>query len=120
MPVSVNESIGFVNGPNKLGRNINDKIRMTPIIKPQNMNGAAMRGRRLPRNDLMSQTRPSDNAPDSIKNMSTPILLAPRKQFILIMQEYHNFCKVVDELQVGYTIFLLTFKLLFSYNDYYG
>lgn len=83
MPVSVNESIGFVNGPNKLGRNINDKIRMTPIIKPQNMNGAAMRGRRLPRNDLMSQTRPNDNAPDSIKNMSTPILLAPRKQFIV-------------------------------------
>ena len=31
------------------------------------------------------------------------------------MQEYHNFCKVVDELQVGYTIIFLTFKYLFSY-----
>jgi len=39
--------------------------------------------------------------------------------FILIMQEYHNFCKVVDELQVGYTIIFLTFKYLFSYNNYY-
>ncbi len=42
-----------------------------------------MRGSLLAKKDLISHTRPSDNAPESIKNMSTPILLDPKKQLII-------------------------------------
>lgn len=41
---------------------------------PQNANGRTMRGIRLPKNVFISQLRPSDNAPASIKNKTTPIL----------------------------------------------
>ena len=41
---------------------------------PQNANGRTIRGMRLPRNVFISQLRPRDNAPASIKNKATPIL----------------------------------------------
>ena len=40
----------------------------------QNANGIIIRGNLLPKNGFISQTLPKDNAPDSIKNKSTPIL----------------------------------------------
>ena len=41
---------------------------------PQNRNGDIIRGNLFERNDLIVQSRPSDNAPDKTKNKSTPIL----------------------------------------------
>ncbi len=41
---------------------------------PQNRNGIVIRGSLFLRNDLISQTRPRDNAPDNIKNKGTPTL----------------------------------------------
>lgn len=43
-------------------------------INPQNKNGATIRGILFPKNVFMSQTLPSDRAPESIRNKSTPIL----------------------------------------------
>lgn len=42
--------------------------------KPQNRNGLTILGSLFPKNVLMSQSLPKDNAPDNIKNKSTPHL----------------------------------------------
>ena len=48
-------------------------IIKVPIIA-QNTNGYMILGKRLPKKSFISQSRPRDNAPDSIKNKSAPIL----------------------------------------------
>lgn len=47
---------------------------------PQNRNGIVIRGSLFLRNDLISQTRPRDNAPDNIKNKGTPTLKVDPKK----------------------------------------
>lgn len=58
---------------------------MTPVTDPQNRNGATILGIRFPKNSLIVQTRPNDNAPANIKNKSTPNL----KQFPVICAKIH-------------------------------
>ena len=56
----------------KLGNSIERITTKRLKTNPQNKKGPAILGNRFPKNDLMSQTRPNDNAPESIKNKSTP------------------------------------------------
>lgn len=51
--------------------------RTTIINDPtiaQNTKGFMILGKRFPKKSFISQSRPRDSAPDSIKNKSTPIL----------------------------------------------
>lgn len=42
--------------------------------KPQNKNGAIILGSLFPKKDRIDHSRPSERAPDSIKNNTTPVL----------------------------------------------
>ena len=45
-----------------------------PITNNQKRNGSTILGNLFPKNDLISQIRPKDKAPESIRNISTPHL----------------------------------------------